>query len=73
MRLFATILFSLTTLLTIGQGQDKELLGKYTHSFFMYEYFLTLSDSGKYNTEENSDMGARITVGTWTRKDKESI
>lgn len=58
-----------TALLAISitaSGQKKSLLGKYTHSSFMYRYFLTLGDSGKFIIEEHSDSGLRKTTGTWT-------
>jgi hypothetical protein len=66
-----TLIFILLILETFyGQSQDKNLNGKYTHSFFMYEYYLTLSNSGKFNIEEHTDLGTTITVGTWINDEK---
>jgi hypothetical protein len=68
MRLLSTLFFTIASFLAVGQ--NKALLGKYTHSFFMYEYFLTLSDSGQFHIEERTDLGTKITVGKWTGDDK---
>jgi hypothetical protein len=60
---------ALTTILLIISATvfgQKSLNGKYTHSFFMYEYFLTLADSGKFTIDEHSDLGSKTTTGSWT-------
>ncbi|GHN01561.1 hypothetical protein WSM22_30500 [Cytophagales bacterium WSM2-2] len=61
--LFTTILLTISVIVF---GQKKSPLGKYTHSYTWYQYFLTLGDSGKFIVEEHSDSGLKTTTGTWT-------
>jgi hypothetical protein len=63
-----TILLTLTFLNV--SGQDKDLQGKYSREFFMYEYSLTLQDSGKFVVTEVSDLESRTTVGFFMVSDK---
>src|SRR5882672_11080977 len=48
-----------------ANGQDKMLFGKYHDAFFMYEFNLTL-DSAFFLIQEDTDLGSRETLGTWT-------
>lgn len=70
MRIFLTTFIALTAFLVTAQDSNV-LQGKYTHSFFMYRYYLTLADSGRYTVEEHSDLGSRTTYGTWALADQE--
>ena len=62
----ATVLFLIHLSVAVYGQREKELLGKYTYTSFMYTYFLTLSDSGKFTVEEHSDSGLTTTTGAWT-------
>ena len=60
----------LTIILVIAswtvRGQDISLLGKYKQAFFMYDFSLTLKDSSQFVIQEDTDLGSKTTMGTWT-------
>src|SRR5688572_19464134 len=47
-------------------GQNKSLRGRYSREIFMYEYALSLQDSGRYIVTEISDLQSITITGTWT-------